>query len=99
MVVTVISTFLPRSAATGVYVNANVKAADVSGVTDPAPSFVIVTRVALLNVFPLIVTGAVPQVLPFVLLNVRVGGFRHPQDTIKLVPVVVHKSAFRTVIE
>ncbi len=59
---------------------------------------VIVTVVALVNVFPLIVTGVVPQVLPLKLPSVRVGPFAHPHDTEKLLPVVVHPEEFLTVI-
>jgi hypothetical protein len=65
----------------------------------PDPFVVIVTFVALPpNVLPLTVTGAVPQVLPLILLSVRDGPFTHPQDTEKLLPVVVHPVALLTVI-
>ena len=50
------------------------------------------------NVLPLTVTGAVPQVLPLILLSVRDGPFTHPQDTEKLLPVAVHPVALLTVI-
>ena len=52
-----------------------------------------------MNVLPLTVTGAVPQVLPLMLLSVREGPFMDPHDTEKLIPVVVHPEAFFTVIE
>ena len=69
------------------------------GLSKPDPVVVIVTLVALPpNVLPLIVTGAVPQVLPLMLLSVRDGPFTHPHDTEKLLPVVVHPVVFFTVI-
>jgi hypothetical protein len=98
-VVTVIITVLPASPARGVYVNANGEVPEEAGVTDPAPFSVIVTDVALVNVLLLTVTGSVPQVLPVMLLRVRVGPFEHPHDTEKVLPVVVHPEAFLTVIE
>ena len=59
---------------------------------------VIVTEVALVNVFPLTVTGTVPQVLPLMLLRVMAGPFTQPHETEKLLPVVEHPDALRTVI-
>jgi hypothetical protein len=59
---------------------------------------VIVTDVALANVFPLTVTGVVPQVFPLILLSVRAGALRHPHETVKLLPVVVHPEEFLTEI-
>ena len=65
----------------------------------PDPFVVIVTFVVLPpNVLPLTVTGAVPQVLPLILLSVRDGPFTHPHDTEKLLPVAVHPVALLTVI-
>ena len=98
-VVTVIITVLPASPAAGVYVNANGDVPVEDGLTVPAPFSVIVTFVALPpNVLPLTVTGAVPQVLPLILLNVRDGPFAHPQDTEKLLPVAMHPVALLTVM-
>ena len=70
-----------------------------AGFTVPAPFSVIVTVVALVKVLPLIVTGVVPHVLPDVLLRVSEGALAHPQETSKLLPIVVHPEAFLTVIE
>ena len=95
---TVIITVLPASPAAGVYVKAKGDVPADAGVTDPAPFSVIVTVVALTKVLPLTVTGAVPHVLPLMLLRVSAGPFMHPHDTGKLLPVVVHPAAFRTVI-
>ena len=70
-----------------------------AGFTDPEPFSVIVTLVAPpLKVLPLTVTGVVPHALPLVLLKVTAGGFAHPHDTEKLVPVVVQDEEFLTVI-
>ena len=70
-----------------------------TGLTDPEPFSVIATLVALpLKVLPLTVTGAVPQVLLLVLLKETAGGFAHPHETEKLVPVVMHPEEFFTVI-
>jgi hypothetical protein len=44
------------------------------------------------------VTGVVPQVLPLVLLRAIAGPLAHPQDTVKMFPVVVHPEAFLTVM-
>jgi hypothetical protein len=70
-----------------------------TGFTEPAPFSVIVTVVALVKVFPLIVTGAVPHVLPLKLLSVSRGPFVQPHETGKVLPVVVQPAAFLTVIE
>ena len=96
-VVTVMITVLPSSVAAGVYVNENGDTADDTGFRVPAPFEVIVTLVAEPpKVFPVTVTAVVPQTLPLLLLKVRAGGFMHPQDTVKRVPVVVHPAAFLT---
>jgi hypothetical protein len=97
-VVTVIITVFPASPAAGVYVKANGDVPEADGVTDPDPFSVIVTDVAFVNVFPLIVTGVMTQVLPLMLLRASEGPFTHPHDTEKLVPVVVHPEPFLTVI-
>ena len=69
------------------------------GLTVPAPPFVMFTLVALPpKVLPLTVKGVTPQVLPFVPLRVTAGPLTHPQDTEKLLPVVVHPLEFLTVI-
>ena len=81
------------------YVKANGEVVAVRGLTDPAPFDVIVIKVALVNTFPLTDTGAVPHVLPFMLLRVRDGPFIHPQETENVLPVVAHPEAFLTVIE
>ena len=65
---------------------------------EPAPFAVIVTDVALLNVFPLTVIGVMPQVLPLVLFRASAGPLAHPHDTEKMVPVVIHPDAFLTAI-
>ena len=98
-VVTVIVTVFPASPAAGVYVKANGEEAEAAGSIEPAPFSVIVTEVALVNVFPLIVTGVVPHVLPLVLLRLMAGPLTQPHDTEKLFPVVVHPEPFLTVIE
>ena len=68
-----------------------------AGFKVPAPFEVIVTLVAVPpKVFPVTVTGFVPQVLPVMLLRVTVGGLMHPHDTGKRGPVVVHPAAFLT---
>jgi len=80
-VVTVIVTVFPISAFLGVYVNANGDFFEETGLTDPDPSSLIVTLVALPpKILPLIVMGAVPQVLPRLLLNNNVGGFLQSED-------------------
>lgn len=81
LVVIVMITVLPASPAEGVYVNANGRVVEDAGLTEPEPFSVIVTLVALPpKVFPLTVTGVVPQVLPLMLLNVIVGGLTHWHD-------------------
>ena len=65
---------------------------------EPAPFAVIVTDVALLNIFPLTVTGVVPHVLPLILFRAIAGPLAHPHDTEKMFPVVVHPEAFLTAI-
>jgi hypothetical protein len=99
-VVTVIITILPASAAKGVYVKVKGFVLDEVGLTVPAPFSVIETLVALPpNVFPLIVTGVIPQVFPLLLLKVTVGWLTHPQSTWKTAPVVVHPDEFLTDME
>jgi hypothetical protein len=69
------------------------------GLRDPAPSSVKVTLEALPpKTLPLTVIEDVPQVLPSELESVTVGGFTHPQLTVKLEPVVIHPLELRTVI-
>ena len=97
-VVTVIVTVLPASPAAGVYVNVNVDVTVEDGLTVPAPFVVIATEFALANVLPFTVTGAVPQVLPLMLLSETAGPFTQPHETEKLLPVVVHPETLRTVI-
>lgn len=70
----------------------------VTGVTVPAPSSVILTRVALLKVLPLTVIGVVPQVLPPVLLRIIEGIAAQPHETANDPPVLEHPAAFLTVI-
>ena len=97
MVATVIITILPPSAASGVYVNANGDVFVDDGFTLPAPFELIVTLVAVPpKLFPVTVTAVVPQVLPLLLLMIRVGGLIQPHDTEKRVPFVVHPKAFLT---
>ena len=69
------------------------------GLTEPAPLEVIVTDVALVNVFPVIVIGVLEQVLPFMAESESAGPFAQPHDTMKLLPVVEQPEAFLTVIE
>lgn len=70
-----------------------------TGLTDPEPFSVIVTLVAPpLKVLLLTVSGVIPQVLPLVLLNATAGGFAHPHETEKPVPVVMHPEEFFTVM-
>jgi hypothetical protein len=81
-------------------VKANGDAVALTGLTVPEPFSVIVTAVAEPpNVFPLMVTGVVPHVLPLVLLRFTNGGLTHPHVTEKLVPVVVQPDVFLTVME
>ena len=56
------------------------------------------TKLAFAYVFPLIVTGAVPQVMPLKLLNVIDGPLEHPHDNVNVLPVVVQPAEFFTVI-
>ena len=72
---------------------------DETGFTEPAPFSVIVTVVAFVKVFPLIVTGVVPHVLPLKLLIVSDGPFVQPHETGKVLPVVVQPEEFLTVME
>lgn len=72
---------------------------DETGFTEPAPFSVIVTVVAFEKVFPLIVTGVVPHVLPLKLFRLSNGPFAQPHETGKVLPVVVQPVAFLTVIE
>jgi hypothetical protein len=96
-VVSVIITFLPPSDAAGVYVKEKGDADTDAGVNIPAPSELRVAPVAEpLNVFPVTVTGVVPQVLPVVLLSVRAGGLAQPQETENKDPDVVHPAGFLT---
>ena len=69
------------------------------GITDPAPSSVIVTLIALPpKVFPLTVTGVMPHMLPLWLLSVTADGLVQPHETSKKLPVIAHPEAFLTVI-
>jgi len=98
-VVTVITTTLPASPATGVYVKLNGDAVAERGVTVPPPFSVIVTLVALPpKVLPVTVTAVTPHVLPDVELSARTGGLTQPQLIENSSPVVVQPDEFRTVI-
>ena len=97
-VVIVIVTGFPSSPDDGVYVKLNGDEPEVPGLTVPLPSCVIVIRVALVNVFPLTLTAVVPHVFPLMLLRVMAGPLTQPHETEKLLPVVVHPDALRTVI-
>lgn len=77
---------------------ANGEVPEEAGVTKPAPLVVIVTVVALTNVFPLTVTGSTPQVFPLVLVSVRAGPFTHPHDTLNILPAVIQPEPFLTLI-
>lgn len=80
-VVTVIVTFFPLSPFFGVYVNENGDFVDEAGLTEPAPSSVIVTFFALPpKVLPVTVTAVIPHMLPLVLVSVTVGLFVHCPD-------------------
>ena len=57
------------------------------------------TKLAFAYVFPLIVTGAVPQVIPLKLLIVIDGPLEQPHDTVNVLPVVVQPAEFLTVME
>jgi hypothetical protein len=92
-------TVLPASPAAGVYVKLNGEVPEVPGLTEPAPSSVIVTEVAFVNVFPPIVTGVVTQVFPLMDARVIAGPFTQPHETVKLLPGVIHPEEFLTVIK
>jgi len=78
LVVKVIITTFPASPFLGVYVNMKGDVVTEPGLTEPLPFSLIDTFVALPpNVFPVTVTGVVPQVLPLVLPSVTVGPFTH----------------------
>ena len=97
--VTVITTTLPASPATGVYVKLKGDDVDDTWLTVPPPFSVIVTLVALPpKVFPVTVIAVIPHVLPDVADSVRSGGFTHPQLTENSGPVVVQPDELRTVI-
>lgn len=99
LVVTVMITVLPASAAVGVYVKLNGDAEADAGVTVPPPFSEIVTLVALPpKVFPVTVTAVIPQVLPEFDPRVRSGGLTQPQLTEKSSPAVVQPDELRTVI-
>src|SRR5450759_2975010 len=68
-VVIVIVTVFPSSPDDGVYVKLNGDEPEVPGLTVPLPSYVIVIRVALVNVFPLTLTSVVPHVFTLMLLR------------------------------
>lgn len=98
-VVAVIITVLPASPAAGVYVKLNGETVTVAGASVPVPLLVNDTLVAFPpNSFPAIVTGAVPQVFPVILLSTIDGPLTQPQETVKPVPVVVQPAAFLTVM-
>jgi hypothetical protein len=69
-----------------VYVNAKGVIFVETGLTEPAPFWVIVTIVALPpKVFPDTVTGVLPHVFPLVLLRVTVGPFTHcPNEVVEI---------------
>lgn len=95
--VTVINTVFPLSEAEGVYVKLNGETVPEVCVTFPPPFSVTVTLVAVPpNVFPLTVTGVVPQVLPAVELSITLGGFMHPHETAKIPVVVTQPAEFLT---
>ena len=95
----VIVTILPASAAVGVYVKEKGDTPEEAGLTDPAPFSAILRLVALpQKIFPLMVTGDTPHVLPELLLRDKVGGLVHPQVISKLVPVLIHPCTFITAI-
>ena len=97
-VVIVIITVLPISDAAGTYAKSNGVVFVETGMTVPPPFSEIVTPVALpLNLLPVTVIIAVPQVLPVMLLRVRAGGFAQPHDISKEGPVVEHPDEFLTV--
>jgi hypothetical protein len=93
----VIVTLLPISPGAGVYVNEKGEADTEPGLTEPAPSSVIVALVAVPpNVFPLTVTAVVPHVVPVELVRLSVGPFTHPHTIWNEVPVVMHPTEFLT---
>ena len=69
----------------------------VFALTDPAPFSEMVTRVALLKVLPVNVTGVVPQVFPLSEDRTIAGALTHPQDTVKGVITEVQPELFRAV--
>jgi hypothetical protein len=70
------------------------------GVRVPGPVVVIVTVVALVKVFPLIIAGAVPHVLPVEVDSVSEGGVAQPHATFNVLPTVVQSEVvFLTVIK
>jgi len=70
-----------------------------AGVTDPAPFSVIVTFEAdPPKLLPVMVIGAVPQVLPAVLPRTRVGAFIQPHVTVNNGPGVMQPAEFLTEI-
>ena len=91
-------TVLPISPAAGVYVKANGVALAVDGLNVPVPLCVMLTKLAFAYVFPLIVTGAVPQVMPLKLLNVIDGPPEQPHDNVNVLPVVMQPAEFLTVM-
>ena len=95
----VMVTVLPASPAAGVYVKLNGDVEVVPGLTEPAPSSVIVTEVAFVNELPPIVTGVITQVFPLVPARVIAGPFTQPHETEKLFPGVIHPDEFLTVIK
>jgi hypothetical protein len=98
-VVKVIVTVLPASAGAGVYVNENGDEVTFEGDTEPAPSSVMATAVALPpKVLPLTVIGLVPHAVPLRLSSVTEGLFTHPHDTEKGSPVVIQPAEFLTVM-
>jgi hypothetical protein len=99
LVVIVIITVLPASAAEGVYVNEKGDVPVDDELTEPEPFSVIVTFVAEPPKKLLFsVKDVIPQVLPLLLLSATVGGFIHPHNTEKTTPVAVHPSLFLAVI-
>jgi hypothetical protein len=86
----------PASPAAGVYVKLNGELPAVDEDTEPAPSSVIVTDVALPpKVLPLNVIGVTPQVEPDAADNVTVGAFAQPQLTLTDFDGEIHPLALR----
>ena len=85
MVVTVITTDLPRSPFFGVYVNEKGDVEAEPRLNVPLPFEVNVTLVAVPpKVFPDKVTGLIPHIVPAELLSVTVGAFTHcPNATVE----------------